>query len=306
MLGLAWLWSTAQAHSDPLDYRLEPVAIAPATYLVAGVPEHFSRANGGNIANTGFIVTGDGVVVIDTGPSKRYGEQLRAAIGKVTAAPIARVYLTHHHPDHMFGNQAFADVPIYALADTTALARAQGEGFADNMYRLVGDWMAGTHLQLPSRDVPAQRSEVTVGGHRLQFIPQGGHTEADLAIFDATAKVLFAGNVFHRRAPATPYSDLEAWIKALEELKAVDYDHLVPAVGPVIRGKGPLDAMIDYLSWLQDHLTRAAEAGLTTAEVLELPIPEPFAQWAVAEGEYQRSVLFLYPELERQVLGVAP
>ncbi|HAW39797.1 MAG TPA: MBL fold metallo-hydrolase, partial [Pseudomonas sp.] len=46
---------------------------------------------GGNIVNTGFIVTDSGVVVIDSGPSRRYGEAMREAIARVTDRPIIKV-----------------------------------------------------------------------------------------------------------------------------------------------------------------------------------------------------------------------
>lgn len=44
---------------------------------VRGAAEHFTAANGGNILNSGFIVTDDGVIVIQTGPNRRYGEEMR-------------------------------------------------------------------------------------------------------------------------------------------------------------------------------------------------------------------------------------
>ena len=63
-----------------LDYVLSPRQIAEDTWLLEGSTDNFAKANGGNIVNTAFIVTRQGVVVIDSGPSKRYGEALRKAI----------------------------------------------------------------------------------------------------------------------------------------------------------------------------------------------------------------------------------
>ncbi|HET6718629.1 MAG TPA: MBL fold metallo-hydrolase, partial [Rhodocyclaceae bacterium] len=100
------------------DYALKPRQIAPDTWVLVGLREDFSRSNGGNIVNTAFVATGDGVVVIDSGPTRLYGEALRAAIARVTPQPIREVWNTHHHPDHVLGNQAFADRPIRALEPT--------------------------------------------------------------------------------------------------------------------------------------------------------------------------------------------
>jgi hypothetical protein len=88
-----------------LSYRLEPKLIAPDTYVFEGAVEHFTLKNGGNILNTGFIVTEAGVVVIQTGPSRRYGEEMRAAIAKVTERPILKVFVSNQHPDYFLGSQ---------------------------------------------------------------------------------------------------------------------------------------------------------------------------------------------------------
>ena len=133
-----------------LQYRLQPRQIAEDVWLLEGSTDNFDPRNGGNIVNTGFIVTSAGVVVIDSGPSRRYGEAMRAAIAEVTDSPVIKVLLTHHHPDHVLGNQAFTGVPIAALAGTTELLREQGDAMAENMYRMVGDWMRGTEVVLPN------------------------------------------------------------------------------------------------------------------------------------------------------------
>ena len=134
-----------------LDYALKPRLIAEDTWLLEGSTDNFAKANGGNIVNTAFIVTEAGVVVIDTGPSRRYGEALRQAIAQVTSKPVIQVLITHHHPDHALGNQAFKDVPIGALADTARLLQEQGDSMAENLYRMVGDWMRGTEVVLPTQ-----------------------------------------------------------------------------------------------------------------------------------------------------------
>ena len=59
--------------------------MAPGVWVVEGANADFSPANGCNIINTAFVGTGAGVVVINTGPSRLYGEQLRALIARTTA-----------------------------------------------------------------------------------------------------------------------------------------------------------------------------------------------------------------------------
>ena len=279
------------------DYGLQPRQVAPGTYVIEGRNEDFSFSNGGNILNTGFIVTSAGVVVINTGPSQQYGRQLRAAIAAVTERPVVRVYISKLHPDHFLGNQAFRDVPIAAAAATIEGIRQQGEQFTDNMYRLCGAWMRGTEPVVP--DTPVDSGRIAIGGHELELMVMAGHTPGDLVILDRTTGVLFAGGVvFHDRAPTTPHANLAAWRAELDWLASLPFRVLVPSHGPIAADAAPIHQTRDYLSWLDRTLHEAASKGLAMAEVLFLPVPARFDRLAVLEAEFERSVNHLYPALE--------
>ena len=278
-----------------LDYPLKPRQIAAGTWLLEGSTDNFAKANGGNIVNTGFIVTDSGVVVIDSGPSKRYGEALRRAIAATTDKPVIQLLLTHHHPDHVLGNQAFGDVPIGALAGTGDLLRQQGEAMAENMYRMVGDWMRGTEVVLPTQVL--EPGVLEVGGHRLRLLGLSGHTGADLAILDENTGVLFAGDlVFYERALTTPNSPgLGVWLKDLDTLQALPWKLIVPGHGPVASDTAPFAQMRDYLGWLDGLMRDGAAQGDDMAEMIRRPIPERFAGISLTRYELIRSVSHLYP-----------
>ncbi len=285
-----------------LRYELQPKQIAENVWLLEGSTDNFEQRNGGNIVNTGFIVTEAGVVVIDSGPSKRYGEAMREAIAGVTDRPVIKLLLTHHHPDHVLGNQAFADVPIAALAGTTELLREQGDAMAENMYRLVGDWMRGTEVVLPNETL--QPGTLEIGGHRLRLLALRGHTGADLAVLDENSGVLFASDIlFYQRALTTPNSPgLDIWLADLDELQAQPWKLLVPGHGPVASDDAPFVQMRDYLGWLDGLLRDAAASGADMNEVIDSPIPERFAGISLTRFELIRSVTHLYPKYEAQQL----
>lgn len=289
------------ALATDFDYRLQPQKVAEGVYVLTGLPQDFSNSNGGNIVNTGFIVGPQGVVVIDSGPSRRYGEQLRAAIARVTALPVVLVINTHHHPDHFLGNQAFDSRTLAALPSTRAGIEQEGESFNANMYRLVGDWMRDTEIAPPTVELGPGRLEVA--GRSLELFALDGHTGADLAVLDLATGTLFAGDlVFHDRSPTTPHAHIPRWLSALDVLEALPFKVLVPGHGPVAHDAAPLRQTRDYLRWLDDLLRRSAAAGMDMAEVLKLPLPGVFARLAVAKEEYARSVGHLYPAIEQQAL----
>ena len=290
------------------DYRLRPQQIAPEVYAVIGATEDFDTKNGGNIVNTAFIVGSDGVVVIDSGPSLRYGQQLRQAIAQVTDKPVALVINTHHHPDHFLGNQAFADVAIGALAETRTAIGAEGNAFAENLYRMSGSWMKGTEVLAPNRTLSA--GALAVAGRRLRLLAFDGHTGADLAIFDEASGVLFAGDlVFNQRAPTTPHAEIAHWLQSLTALEKITGERgfrvLLPGHGQPASDAAPIRQTRAWLEWLAARMNEAARAGLEMNEVLALPLPPQFANMPMAVEEYRRSVGHLFPAAENTALGAA-
>lgn len=301
-LGLMLLAAVRAGAETSFDYGLEPQAVADGVHVLLGRTEHFTRENGGNIVNTGFIVTDDGVVVIDTGPSRRYGEQMRAAIARSTGQPVRQVYLTHAHPDHFLGSQAFVDVPVAALAGTRQSIRTLGDALNSNLYRLVGGWMAGTEAVVPAQVV--EDSTVMIGGRSLRLIALNGHTTSDLAVFDEQSATLFAGDlVFFDRAATTPDADIDQWLHSLERLRAIDFKVLVPGHGPVLRDAAGIEQTRAYLGWLAGTLRKAARNGMDLNEAMRAPLPPEFAKIAVIKEEFERSVIHLYPEYELETLA---
>ena len=292
-----------------LDYDLKPRQIAEGTWVIEGAVQDFSRANGCNIINTAFIATGAGVVVINTGPSRLYGEQQRRAIERVTPEPVVRVLQLNLHPDYFFGNQAWADRPTQALPGSIAGMKAEGGAYADNLYRLCGDWMRGTE-STPAREA-LQPQTLQLGRHRLELVRLQGHTADDLVVLDHHTGVLFAGGLlFAERVPTTPHADYAAWLKSLDRLEQWHASgavrQWVPSHGPVHAGLAGLQQTRDWLNWLTSLMQDSAARGLDLGEVLQTRVPERFARWAAQPAELHRSLTQWYPQYERQALQPVP
>lgn len=293
------LISSVPVMAADFDYQLKPLKVADTTYVFVGTTEDFSFENGGNIVNTGFIVTPEGVVVIDTGPSLRYGEQMKAAIKLVTDQPIKMVLLTHHHPDHFLGNQAFKGVSIKALGATATNIKNEGAGFTDNLYLMVGDWMRGTDVLEPTNVI--KPGVLAVGGHKLEVLSFSGHTSGDMAILDHKTGVLFSGDlIFHRRTLTTPHADINKWLSTIESLNKLSFNVLVPGHGPISHDKKPLAEMTDYLIWLDRTFKEAVGNGLSMTDAMKVKLPKRFSSNSLLKQEFSRSVIHLYSKYEHQ------
>lgn len=323
--------TTTTAKPATLDYGLAPRELVPGHWVIEGAVDDFGRHNGCNIINTAFILTAQGPVVINTGPSRLYGEQQRRAVARVAGAatvatatvaatvtvtttgqPVAtaatgRVLNLNLHPDYFFGNQAWGGWPTLALAGSRAGMRAEGAAYADNLYRLCGDWMAGTEPTPAQADVaagPLAVGQRTLVLHRLQ-----GHTADDLVVLDPAAGVAYVGGlVFMNRVPTTPHADFGRWLASLDTLETLltqgHYKWVVPSHGPVHSGLVGLQQTRDWLRWLTATMQTSADNGLDLNEVLHHPgVPPQFAHWAAMPAELHRSLTQWYPTFEARALG---
>ena len=119
-----WVGLLALAFAGPVFAQDAPVMVAtkvsPSAWYVQGQSAMGSPANQNFISNAGFIVTGQGVVVVDAWGSPQLAERLISEIRKVTAQPITHLIVTHYHADHIYGLQAFKAVGARVIAHRAA------------------------------------------------------------------------------------------------------------------------------------------------------------------------------------------
>src|SRR4051794_11318390 len=203
---LLWIGPIAPAWADALPVD----EVAPGVFVHAGRYEYADRDNHGDVANMGFIVGAEAVAVIDTGNSPTIGKGLRDAIRQRTDLPIRYVVNTHMHPDHIFGNAAFAgDHPVFiAHASFQSALMARADGYQRRLEEDLGAEEAGGATMIPpDRTVeppPAPSLKLDLGGGRVIELTAWpvAHTNNDLTVFDSATGTLFAGDlVFLDRLP---------------------------------------------------------------------------------------------------------
>jgi len=244
--------------------RPQAVQVAPDTYMVQGLAALGTRANRNFISNAVFVVTRDGVLVVDALGSPALALELLAEIRRITSAPVRFVVVTHYHADHIYGLQAFKD------AGATIIAHAAGRLYLNSdtaQLRLQAsrDELAPA-VDAATRLVPAdrwidQRSTLQLGGIDFVLQPAGpAHTPEDLVVWMPQRKLLIAGDlVFRGRIPFVGQADSGRWITALDTLLAFDASVIVPGHGPVSHSaRADLELTRDYLVYLRQAMGEAA------------------------------------------------
>lgn len=293
--------SIFSADAAPLAYALKPVKVADGIWTVFGVPEAITLQNGGAIANITILDSREGAIIIDTGPSRRYGEELVGIAKSLTGKDVARAYITHFHPDHAFGNQAIAPERVAAPQGVIDGLQQAGAAFSDAMYYIAQDWMRGTEVVLPTKVVSTGEEEI--GDRRLHLFALAGHTSSDLVILDEATGTLVTGDLaFLDRAPTTPHANVATWLETLGKLEAMTFARVIPGHGPAESGKRALTQTRDWLEAVSEMVARSYEQGLDILEAARQPLPERFENIALARYEFERSAMHFYPKLEARKL----
>jgi quinoprotein relay system zinc metallohydrolase 2 len=288
----------AAAAADP--WRMEEVA--EDLFIRRGLDEDATQANEDAIANIGFIIGRDGVLVADPGGCLLDGERLRAAIRQRTQLPIKYVVLSHVHPDHIFGAGAFAeDKPIFVgHARLKRELDLRGEYYRKALAELYGDRQAGPVIA-PTLEV-SEQADLDLGNRIVVArAHKAAHTNCDLSLFDMkTSTLLPADLLFVNRVPSLDGS-LSGWLETIASLKNISAQRAVPGHGPtsVAWPAGAAD-LERYLSVLTQETRRAIEAGMDIDDAANRLVASERDKWVLFDAYNSRNVTEAYKELEWQ------
>jgi glyoxylase-like metal-dependent hydrolase (beta-lactamase superfamily II) len=189
--------------------------------------------------NVGLIGSGAGLLVVDTRATEVHAEELIADIRRVSTEPIVGVVNTHGHWDHVFGNAAFGDVPIYGHRSCPGFMAATAEAMRRRLmttepFNAMEDALRAVRITPPDQLVDAEKV-VSVGDREVRLHHLGrGHTGGDLVVEIPDCSVVFVGDLVKENGPPG-YRDsypLE-WPQTMQRvIGLVD--------GPVVPGHGDL------------------------------------------------------------------
>jgi uncharacterized sulfatase len=282
---------------------LAPDEIAPGVHVLWGKQEAMLPTNGAHIANMGFIVGDDAILVIDAGPTRRFGEQLIDAIRAISDQPITAVAVTHQHQDHSLGLSVFVDrdIPVIMHANDAPLMARDAPTLLGFMTDIIGEeWTDGTTVAAPSQLI-TESLTLDLGARLVDiFVFENGHTPGDIAILDRTSGTLFSGDlVFNGRAPTVPHANIQTWLGQLTALADLQWDRLIPGHGPLVTDRDVFEGMATYLTFLENHTACSYRMGDSQAEALLIDLPPDAANLANIDREFQRSVFQLFRKYDK-------
>jgi cyclase len=231
--------------------------------------------------NPSYVVTSDGVVVVDTAqlPTKAVAMREEAE----SHGPIRYVINTEHHVDHIFGNYFFkgAGTVIHhkGVADNFMVPTPLLDPFDYAAEAIPMSDPEGAAI-MPTRDVyfaDPNRAQITftgdvvlhVGDHTFNLIHTPGHTPGQIAVHVPEESAVFTGDtVFSEVQTWVMASDVDEWIEALNTISRLDVEHVIPGHGPVTDLKYLQTQKAVLLEW-KSMVATAVAKGWSREETIE-------------------------------------
>lgn len=287
--------------------------IAPNTYAVYGHIAEVDTRNRGFNGNAGFVITKDGVVVIDALGTPLLGKRLLASIRKITDKPVRNLILTHNHPDHSYGAIAFkkAGTSIIAHAGTQDYLRSSNlENSVAYRREIIPQDMRGFEPVPPDEAIAGElfgKQVFQLGEHRFEvYNVNHHHSFGDLVIRQLPENIIWIGDLaFNGRTTFMGDGHSAATLKGIDWLRSAfpEAKLMVPGHGKAQRPPFPmLQQTYSYVERLRANMRKAVEQGDSLEDaVANCDFPDWRRVPLYAEN-HKKNCNFVYQEMEQEVL----
>lgn len=214
----------------------KPVEVIPHVFSAIGATAPPTYENSGHNNNLSFVITGDGVVVVNGGASVRLAKALHDEIKAVTDQPVKLVVNENGQGHAMLGNAYWADLGVDILAHVDAIHEVEenGDFILQGMQRYNRDKADGTRVVAANLGFE-DRKVIEMGDVTFEILHLGpAHGPGDTQVWIPQWSMMIAGDIaFHERMPPI-FADTctSCWIETWETAFApLDPTYVIPGHG---------------------------------------------------------------------------
>jgi len=280
----------------------KPVEVIPNVFSAIGATAPPTYENAGHNNNLSFIVTSEGVVVVNGGASYELAEALHAEIRAVTDQPVKLVFNENGQGHAMLGNSYWAAQGVEIIAHTDAAAEFAdyGDRSLQAAQARVKERAAKTTVALPTTTFD-DSYEITLGGTQIEARYLGpAHSPGDIVVWLPQQSLVIAGDMaFHKRMlPIFEHTVTGEWIETWDTVfEALNATYVIPGHGHPTNMAQVRRYTRDYLIYLRGKIGDHLEAGGDLAEAYYVD-QSPYAHLDTFEELATKNAGRVYEEME--------
>ena len=241
-------------------------------YAIVGPLTNRAKENLGNNATFGFVVTSEGVVLIDSGGTYKGAREIHRLIKTVTNKPVRLVINTGGQDHRWLGNGYFKEQGARIVASEAAV-KDQKARLQDQFIRLgslVGDEVLMGTNEVYADELVQVTKTFQYGDTRFVFHHPGqAHTPGDSFVWLPELRVMFTGDIVYteRMLSISDVSHSANWIRAFETMAAYKPLHVVPGHGSATTLAKARKDTYEYLVFLRQLVQKYIKQGGTEGGV---------------------------------------
>lgn len=258
---------------DSFLYSL-PEEVIPGVWSAIGATAPGTYDNSGHNNNLSFIVTEDGVLVMNAGDNYLLAQSLHEEIKKRTDQPVKYVVLENSqgHAVHGSGYWKAQGAKIVAHRDALAEIGKNGYEVLEVMRSRQRDKAFKTELTLPDLIVD-DRLDLTMGTWKIQVLRLGpSHSHGDLVVWLPEKKLVISGDTaFHvRMLPVFEDTDTAKWIETWDKFAGLGAEIVIPGHGGPTNLAEVAQYTRDYLVYLRAKVAEVIKRGGTLEDAYHI------------------------------------
>lgn len=244
----------------------KPVEVIPHVWSAIGATAPATYANAGHNNNLSFIVTGDGVIVINGGGAYLLAKALHDEIKKITSEPVKLVINENGQGHAMLGNSYWIEqkVPILAHVDAAKDFDHKARQIIDAAKASLKERADGTKIQGPTQTF-TDKHPIAMGRVKIEALYLGpAHSPGDIQVWLPEQSLVIAGDMaFHERMlPIFDDTSTKAWVETWEgPFEALGATYVIPGHGHPTNMAQVRRYTHDYLIYLRGKIAEHLAAG---------------------------------------------
>jgi glyoxylase-like metal-dependent hydrolase (beta-lactamase superfamily II)/rhodanese-related sulfurtransferase len=254
-------------------YR-RPVKVIDGVYSAIGETGPPTYENSGHNNNLSFIVTNEGVLVVNAGDNYLLAKALHAEIKKITDKPVKYVVLENGQGHAMLGSNYWKEqgVPIIAHIETVHEIEEAADSLLQRMKAGRRDKALGSRVVMPDRTFD-EKMEIKLGGLTIQLLHPGpAHSPGDIMVWLPEKSLVITGDMaFHERMlPVFEHTDTAAWLDTWEKFAALNAKYVIPGHGHATNMEEVTQYTKGYLTYMREQIAKIIEDGGDLQEAYEI------------------------------------